>query len=68
METINNWCFFVIYLLVLSLVVIATFLGVECLKNVGLHATIISLDEENGNTRYNQRNCSRLETDGIYTV
>ena len=68
MEAINNWCFFTIYILVLSLVVIGTFLGVECLKNVGLHAIINSLDEENGNTRYNERKCSHLETDGVYTV
>ena len=68
MEGINNLYFLIIYILVFALVILTTFLGIECLKNVGLHATVNFLDEENRNTHYNERKCSSLERDGIYTV
>ena len=68
MEGINNLYFLIIYILVFALVILVTFLGIECLKNVGLHATVNFLDEENRNTRYNERKCSHLERDAIYTV
>ena len=71
MEAINTWCILIIYILVFVLVVLATFLGVECLKNVGLLEMLDSanfLREINGNTCYCEKKCSRLEIDGIHTV